>query len=532
MTPCGHQYHMQCFQSWYRSHRICPYCRKGIKLPKLTKLLSKPCEICGTGPSNFVTRCHHFIHIQRCTNGKRRYGKCAICNTSISKSQYKEIVNTRHVWTDEELDTDAPMPILDLALLVCEEPHLMEKMSLNHLVKRLLENGFGIDDYIGNGRSTLINSACITDNITAIKELIILGSDPNSDVFYFCSPVNYAVRSNNIDLFIFLLEHGANIAEFESQILVYGLKSLNEDGLIFEILIELGKNTWNMSFLLMDAVETVYYNAVARLIDIYGFDVNEVNSNTDGYTPFIKAVKSFDPKMLDVLAERGANIMHKTKDGADAFEVACNLWNYQFNRAVENGVMAKLFEIMKLDPNRLDSKGISPLAYAASRGNLDFFNFLVKNGADIRQPTLDGSLPINYALLDWHYNIIERIIDLGFNINEFYGNGNSPLLHFLAKSRYYRICSHNSLQKLFSIGADFSILDREGRTALHIAALHRNIKFMDEFIKIRVECINCEDNLGKRPIDLTDDRRTIEWLLEHGSLPKRKWYHIFTQCIN
>ena len=62
------------------------------------------------------------------------------------------------MWTDEELDTDALMPILDLALLVCEEPYLMEKMSLNHLVKRITENGFGIDDYIWQRRSTLINS--------------------------------------------------------------------------------------------------------------------------------------------------------------------------------------------------------------------------------------------------------------------------------------------------------------------------------------------------------------------------------------
>ena len=58
-----HQFHMECFEPWFKNNKFCPYCRKAIKhFKKKLKLLSKTCERCGNGPSNFVTRCHHFIH--------------------------------------------------------------------------------------------------------------------------------------------------------------------------------------------------------------------------------------------------------------------------------------------------------------------------------------------------------------------------------------------------------------------------------------------------------------------------------------
>ena len=49
--------------------------------------------------------------------------------------------------------------------------------------------------------------------------------------------------------------------------------------------------------LLMMAVQTEYYNAVVKLIDVYGLNVNEVNMFS--YSAFLYAKNTKDPRIID-----------------------------------------------------------------------------------------------------------------------------------------------------------------------------------------------------------------------------------------
>ena len=280
-TPCGHNFHMKCFEPWFKRNKFCPYCRKAIiPIKKILKSLSKTCERCGNGPSNFVTRCHHFIHTKNCTSKKIPYRKCPVCYKRISSNQRTEILNSQHVWSNKELEVDMPLSFLELAKILCENEQLMSNMSLNYIIKRLLDTGFYIDQRVKSG-FRLINCACKGNNVAAIKELTLLGSNLNTDIYYSFSPVNYAVGSNNLDLLNFLVENGADIKTFPDKLLYKALADLNEDGRMFERLVELGQDPKKYEYegmnLLMTAVQIGYYNAVVKLIDVYGFDVNEVN---------------------------------------------------------------------------------------------------------------------------------------------------------------------------------------------------------------------------------------------------------------
>ena len=62
---------------------------------------------------------------------------------------------------------------------------------------------------------SLMNCACKGQNVAAIKQLTLLGSKICID--YSFSPVNYAVRSNNVDLLNFLVDHGVNIKDFQTK---------------------------------------------------------------------------------------------------------------------------------------------------------------------------------------------------------------------------------------------------------------------------------------------------------------------------
>ena len=531
-TPCEHQFHMECFEPWYKNNKICPYCGKAIKhFKKKLKLLSKTCERCGNGPSNFVTRCHHFIHTRNCTSKKIPYRKCPICNMRISSNQRTEILESQHVWSNDELEVDMPITFLELAIMICENEKLMEKIPLDFIVKKLSKTGFVINQCVKTHGFSLMNCACKGQNVAAIKQLTLLGS--KICIYYSFSPVNYAVRSSNVDLLNFLVDHGVNIKGFPDEILYIALADLNENGRMFERLVELGKDPKKYKYwddnLLMRAVRTKFYNAVVKLVDNYGFNVNEVKS-----LAFLCTGETEDLRIIDFLIERGANTRHMNILNQNAFQLAC-MTNARFerNQTLKNEIIRKLFDIIKPDPNFKDKYGKTTLTYAASTGNLDVFNFLIEKGADLRCRNHDGSYPINYAILYGRDHIVNRILELGFSIKDLNENLIMPPLHFMAMKCYF--CSNmiQEMQKLSELGVDFSSRDLQGRTSLHVAAANRNLEFMEILIK---ECgldINDKDYDLRRPIDLVYDERAISWLLDHGSMPKRKWYEIcFPCCMN
>ena len=95
----------------------------------------------------------------------------------ISSIQLTEILNSQHVWSNDELEVDMPIAFLELAIMICENEQLMEKISLGFIVKRLLETGIFIDQRVKTRRFRLMNCACKGQNVAAIKELTLLGSD-------------------------------------------------------------------------------------------------------------------------------------------------------------------------------------------------------------------------------------------------------------------------------------------------------------------------------------------------------------------
>ena len=451
----------------------------------------------------------------------------------ISSNQRTEILNSQHVWSNDELEVDMPLAFLELAIMICENEKLMEKMSLDFIIKRLVETGFSIDERVKSTRFRLINCSCKGNNVAAIKGLTLLGSNLNIDVDYWYSPVNYAVRSNNLDLLNFLVEHGADTKKFPDELLYNALADLNDDGQMFERLVELGKDPKRYNFgndnLLMRAVRTKYYNAVVKLVDVYGFNVNEANFN--GYTPFLYTEQTKDLRIIDFLKNRGADIRHMNGLYQNAFQLAC-IYNAHSGQSptIKNEIIKKLFDIIKPDPNFKDNCGKSSLTYAASNGNLVVFNFLIEKGADIRLRNRDGSYPINYAILNGHDNIVNRITELGFPLKNLTKNLIMPPLHFMAMNCYDSSNMRQVIQKVLELGADCSSRDLQGRTALHIAAAHRNFRFMDILVNEYGFDINDKDYYLRRPIDITYDESVITWLLNNGSMPRRKWYEIYLLC--
>ncbi|CAO2581926.1 Serine/threonine-protein phosphatase 6 regulatory ankyrin repeat subunit C, partial [Lemmus lemmus] len=121
------------------------------------------------------------------------------------------------------------------------------------------------------------------------------------------------------------------------------------------------------------------------------------------------------------------------------------------------------------DINTPDSLGRTCLHAAASGGNVECLNLLLSSGADLRRRDKFGRTPLHYAAANGSYQCAVTLVTAGAGVNEADCKGCSPL-HYAAASDTYRSC----LEFLLDNGADPSLRDRQGYTAVHYAAAYGN----------------------------------------------------------
>jgi hypothetical protein len=109
----------------------------------------------------------------------------------------------------------------------------------------------------------------------------------------------------------------------------------------------------------------------------------------------------------------------------------------------------------------------SPLLVAASKGDINSVQNLIKNGADIEQKDKAGYTALFLAVCDGQSSIVEYLINKGAKVNTQNGEGMTPLhyaaLHLTPET------SNNVIKILLDNGADASIKDKYGNTPLKYA---------------------------------------------------------------
>ncbi|KFW80884.1 Serine/threonine-protein phosphatase 6 regulatory ankyrin repeat subunit C, partial [Manacus vitellinus] len=121
------------------------------------------------------------------------------------------------------------------------------------------------------------------------------------------------------------------------------------------------------------------------------------------------------------------------------------------------------------DINTPDNLGRTCLHAAASGGNVECLNLLLSSGADLRRRDKFGRTPLHSAAANGSYQCTMTLVTAGGSINEADCKGCTPL-HYAAASDTYRSC----LEFLLDNGADPSLRDKQGYTAVHYAAAYGN----------------------------------------------------------
>lgn len=146
---------------------------------------------------------------------------------------------------------------------------------------------------------------------------------------------------------------------------------------------------------------------------------------------------------------------------------------------------------------------------------------LLESGKDVNAKDEDGNTPLHLAAAAGHPQMIELLLKHGADINARGENGQTPLLSALIevggypdKDREKRYSASAIL--LINRGADVTVTDSRGKTALHQAAYYGMLDVAKELIKKGAD-VNANGGVGTPLQEATENLDMVELLVSHGA---------------
>ena len=212
--------------------------------------------------------------------------------------------------------------------------------------------------------------------------------------------------------------------------------------------------------------------------------------NEDGWTALHKAVYHEHNDVTRTLIVAGADLNRQDNDGETALHKAAE--------EEENELTTTLIEA-GADLNIQDKNGDTALHCAVWNGRNETTTTLIKAGADINIQNKEGVTPIQKAVERGHHKITSTLIKAG--------------------ARVAKIKNKKVLQCLIDAGADLSIKDNDGNTALHWAAFERDSE-VEAALMMAGADINIRNKKGETPLSIAAGRgnnKVLQSLIEAGA---------------
>uniref|UniRef100_A0A669F4U5 Ankyrin repeat domain 52a n=1 Tax=Oreochromis niloticus TaxID=8128 RepID=A0A669F4U5_ORENI len=352
---------------------------------------------------------------------------------------------------------------------------------------------------------TALHHAAQSGHLEVVKLLVSRSADKSCKDKQGYTPLHAAAASGHIEIVKYLLRMGADIDEPNG----FGNTALHV-----------------ACYMGQEAVATELVN--------HGANVNQPNKC--GYTPLhLAAVSTNGALCLELLVNNGADVNQQSKEGKSPLHMAAI--HGRFTRSqilIQNGG----------EIDCVDKYGNTPLHVAAKYGHELLISTLMTNGADTARRGIHGMFPLHLAVLYGFsdccrkllssgvfnkclYSIVssmskEHVLSAGFDINTPDNFGRTCLhaaasggyqctvtlvsagaevnepdqtgctpLHYSAASQAFSSC----LEHLLDNGADPSMVNSKGYSAVHYAAYHGNkqnlelvISFLNYTTSILLPC--------------------------------------------
>uniref|UniRef100_A0A674H456 Uncharacterized protein n=1 Tax=Taeniopygia guttata TaxID=59729 RepID=A0A674H456_TAEGU len=347
------------------------------------------------------------------------------------------------------------------------------------VVRHLLRLGVEIDEPNSFG-NTALHIACYMGQDAVANELVNVGANVNQPNEKGFTPLHFAAVSTNGALCLEILVNNGADVNFQSKEGKSPLHMAAIHGRFTrsQILIQNGSE--------IDCADK-YGNTPLHVAARYGHELLISTLMTNGADTARRGIHDMFPLHLAVLF---------------GFSDCCR----------------KL--LAGFDINTPDSLGRTCLHAAASGGNVECLNLLLSSGADLRRKDKFGRTPLHYAAANGSYQCAVTLVTAGAAVNEPDGKGCSAL-HYAAASDTYRRsvpCGGSEeeplkesrlkeaffcLEFLLDNGADPSLRDKQGYTAVHYAAAYGNRQNLELLLEMSFNCLeDVESSVPVSPLHL------------------------------
>ena len=490
--------------------------KRGLNYSKFVgeDIRSHKCDHCNGKSATLKGRCGHHLHICCLKNQKI----CPICDSRLSRSNKMEAMIKEHNYDEIALLSD--MEVRFLLDNYIEDDRVIEFDTISMELKRRkrINNQFSIS-YCSYSID-VYTKACAYGRFELI-ELFELEKFVKIDYSIMTDSVVCTAVSGNI----LMVEHLLN--KFGPKYMNIGHASFRpiqiactfRNTKLFDFLVESGADMTVMYFnqnLLQSACNFGSFEIVQKLIEDHGFDpslvynsrtilhslvednIKMVYSNLNYFRKsieaFIKVNEKTEDDCLEIakyLLDRGADLNIADNDCGDTPVSFTGL----YNREKLFDFFVQYCENILNEPLKLKQHKTLLIAVSKCGKNLEFFEKVIRMGADINWVDKKGFTALMGACSSGNYEMCRRLIELGANVNAA-DNDHYTALHHLCEKGGDNV---NILELLLENGADFNQTTIREDHALHFAAKHFFLNTVKKllFVGSDPNCINfsCETPL-------------------------------------
>ena len=373
-------------------------------------------------------------------------------------------------------------------------------------LQAIIDHGIDVNATNKDGETALM-IACLKENVDAINVLLNANANPNfadtkGNTCLHCA----AGALCNSETLQAIIDHGIDVnatnKDGETALMIACLKG-NVDAI--NVLLNANANpkfadTKGNTCLHCAAGALCNSETLQAIID-HGIDVNATNK--DGETALMIACLKENVDAINVLLNANANPNFADTKGNTCLHCAAGaLCNSETLQAIiDHGA----------DVNATNKDGKTALLIACLEGNKYVIDILLNAGANPRSADTTGYTCLHYAVLVRQYvfpkETLKTFIDHGADVNAINKDGKTALLIACMKRNEHAInvflnadanpstadttgdtclhyavsefCSRETLQTIIHHGADVNGINKDGKTALMIACLMRNIDAID-----------------------------------------------------
>lgn len=199
------------------------------------------------------------------------------------------------------------------------------------------------------------------------------------------------------------------------------------------------------------AVEAQDPALVAALLS-HGAKPNAADAS--GVTPLTLACERGSSAIVDQLLDAHADLRKALPDGTTPLAVCARFTPAAVPRMLAMGARA----------DAVDTRGQTPLMWAASSGHIDAIAALIKAGAQVNQVTGSGFTPLFFAIASGVPEATSTLIAAGADLTHRGPEHTSALQLALYQQNW------GAAAMLVGRGADLAEIDRNGNRPLHVAA--------------------------------------------------------------